>query len=225
MNLNCEYCGHQFVKTRAYDNHCCLQMQKSYIFDTPLGSAAFFYYKEWLRLKNKNTNITGETFLQTKYFSSFINFIKFSNRMLLPDRSSFIKYVVQLNLLPIHWCSDEVYIEYIRNLDTHFTPLQQAQVTKKTVHELATIFDCDTGNIFMHLLPGDFLRLLKARKLSPWILLLSTKFRQYLMNKISREVHSIVTDTIINPSVWKHKFENNKSMVELMREEVQKLKL
>lgn len=225
MNLICEYCGHEFVRTKSYNDHCCSQMQKDHIFDTPLGKAAFFYFKEWLRLKNKNTNITGEIFLQSRYFSSFINFVNFSNKVLLPDKPSFIKYMVKLNMLPVHWCSGDVYVEYIRNLDTVYTPLQQAQITKKTVYELATIFGCDTGDIFKHLLPGDFMKLLKARKLSPWMLLLSSKFRQYMIHIISKELSSIISDTIMNPTVWKHKFENNSDMVEIMRKEVQALKL
>lgn len=225
MNLTCEYCGHTFVKNKSYNDHCCPQMQKSHIFETPLGRAAFFYYKDWLRLKNRSPDVSGNTFLQSKYFSSFINFVNYSNKMLLPDKQSFIKYMVQLNMLPIHWCSDEVYVEYIRNLDTYFTPLQQAQITKKTVHELATIFECSTGEIFNHLLPGDFIRLLKARKLSPWIILLSAKFKNYLVTKVSKEQNSIIVDTVINPTIWKNKFENNKELLEVMRQEVQNLKL
>jgi hypothetical protein len=221
MTDTCEYCGVKLVRK----THYCAKMQKLDFIETTTGKIAFRYYKEWSRANGYTQAPTHETFLNSRYFSSFIKFIQFSNAMWLPDPVSYMKYVMQLKLLPTSWSSDDVYVNYIQNLDKNYPPSQQAQDTTRTLHELASMFGCTVTEVFDHLRPGDAIMLLKARKLTPWVMLLSKRFSDYVQHKLSREQRSIITDTVINPSLWKKKFMENPEDVKAMKQIVADLGL
>jgi hypothetical protein len=225
MSFICEYCDKSFVREAAFEAHYCEKMQRKGFLETDLGKIAFIYYKEWLRLSKGAANVSAETFLGSRYFLSFVRFIKYSNKMLLPDALSFIKFMVSKDLLPLYWCMDSIYIEYIQNLDKTYTPEQQVIVTKRTLFELADIFGCKPNEIFNYLQAGDCIKLLKTRKLSPWVLLLSKRFQAYITLKLSAEQRSIITGTVINPSLWKKKFEANPEEVQRMKKVVADLGL
>jgi hypothetical protein len=215
----CEFCGVRLIR----DTHYCAKMQKLDFLDSPIGKIAFMYYKEWLKAGGFHQAPTHETFLNSRYFSSFIRFIQFSNAMWLPDPVSYMRYVMKLKLLPTHWSNDDVYVNYISHLDKNYPPAKQAEDTKRTLHELASMFGCQVSEVFDHLKPGDAIMLLRARKLTPWVVLLSKRFSEYLQNKWSREQRDRVIDTVINPTQWKQKFLENPDDVKAMKQLVSEL--
>lgn len=225
MMFKCDFCDKEFVKAVTYESHYCEKMKRIDFLKTNLGKISFLYYNEWLKMYKGATNITHDSFLNSRYFTSFIKFIKFSNRMLLPNKIAFMKYMISLNMLPIHWCLDEVYVKYIENLDSAYTPIEQVAETTKTLYELASIFECDIGDVFNHIQPVECIQLIKSRKLTPWLLLLSKKFHNYLSITISREQRNIISQTVINPSLWKKKFSNNLEYVTELKKIVQDLNL
>lgn len=221
----CEYCQQSFAKATTLETHYCDKMRRKDFLATIVGKASFFLYKEWLHLGKGTTNITNETFLNSTYFGSFVRFVRYSNRMLIPDKISFIRYMISLEMSPLHWCMDTVYINYIENLDKTYTPEQQREETRKTLHELADIFRCKPSEVFDHIEAGDCIRLLKTRKFTPWVLLFSKKFHVYVASKLTAEQRLIITETVINPTLWKNKFHNNPDAVKLMKKAVQDLGL
>lgn len=225
MNFTCEVCSHEFVRQKTFEDHFCEGMQKQVIFKLPIGQAAFFYYKKWLLLSKKNSHVTEETFLKSKYFLSFIKFIKFSNTVMLPDRLSYITYMIKFSILPIHWCMTDMYISFIKYLDVTYTPLQHVEQTIKTLTELSTIFNCTIDNVFRHLKSGDCINLLRSRKLSPWLLLLSAKFKTYIATDLTKEQQNLISETIINPNLWNKRFTNNSNDVAIIKKTVSDLKL
>ena len=222
--FECKYCNQKFVKEGVFNNHHCEEMKRSEFIKTPKGIAAFFYYKEWLQVSRGNTVASEETFISSRYYTSFLKFLEFSNKMLLPNKSAFIKYVASKTILPVHWCNDEVYISYIENLDKVYTPVEQAQETVKTMYELASGFGCQAHEVFNYLEAGDCVKLLKARRLTPWVLMFSRRFHQFLAIKLSKE-QRIIIQSSINPIIWKNKFQNRPLDVEKMKSVVAQLNL
>lgn len=223
-DLTCKYCRYEFKFKKGFDNHQCEQMKRLEFLETPRGKAAYHYYKEWLKESRGMVNVTSDTFLHSKYFGAFVRFINFSNRMMLPSRPAFIKYMVSLNLLPVHWCNDDVYINYIENLDKTYTPLMQAEETVKTLQELANGFECKPVEVFDNLEVGDCIKLLKARRLSPWVLLFSKKFHEFLAVRLSKE-QRLLLQASIDPTMWRQKFKNRPLDVEKMKTIVKELGL
>ena len=162
----CTYCGQSFVRPSTLDRHQCKAMAKASYFKTAQGKAAFHYYKEWLKLAKHGGNVTEDTFLSSRYFTAFEKFMDYSNKMLLPNKSAFIAYMVSLNILPSSWCNDDIYVKYIENLDITFTPIQQAEETIKTLYELSRIFDCKVDENRYHL--SKMLAVHEGMQNTPW---------------------------------------------------------
>ena len=220
----CTYCDHKFTNETYYNKHYCETHKRHDYLKTSRGISTFTYYKEWLRLSKGNVAVDETTFIGSKYFTSFMKFVEFSHKMMIPSVPSFIKFAVSKHILPTKWCSDTVFVDYISNLDNNYLPMEQAEETVKTVYELAGIFDCKPNQIFNHLEAGDCIKLLKARKLTPWVLLFSKTFHQYLSVNLSKE-QRIQIQTSIDPNIWKYKFQSRPEDVKMMKKMVNSLGL
>lgn len=224
MTVTCNYCGQTFAKAATLNTHYCNKMQRVEYLQTNVGKIAFKYYMEWHKLNKRHMNITPESFVRSRFFSSFVKFIQFANAMLLPDKMSFIRYMIAKDMPPNYWSMDSVYLNYMQNLDETFTPHMQATQSHSTLVELASVFGCQIHEVFSHLHPADCIRLLKARKLSPWLLLFSKRFFSYLSNKLTPE-QRVLIEHFINPGLWKVKFEKNPQEVAAMRRLAEELNL
>lgn len=222
--LTCEYCKQDFKRQVNFDKHECDAKIKYTYLKSAQGQAAFHYYKHWLNLYKHSSSVSQDTFLSSRYFISFQKFMIYANKMLLPNKEAFVKYMISLDILPTLWCKDEIYIRYIENYDKVFTPSQQAEETVKTLYELSRIFECKVNEVFESLETGDCIKLLKTRRLSPWVLLLSSLFARFLQTKFTSEQQNLL-QTVINPQLWKGKFKNAPEDVKQMKEIVIALKL
>ena len=222
--LICEYCRQDFKRQINFDKHECDAKVKFNYLKSAQGQAAFHYYKEWLKLHKHNGKVSEDTFLSSRYFISFQKFMIYANKMLLPNRQAFIVYMISLNILPTFWCSDELYVRYIENYDQVFAPLDQAEETVQTLYELSRIFDCKVDKVFEHLEAGDCIKLLKTRRLSPWIVLFSSLFAKYLQTKFNQEQQNLI-QAVIDPRLWSDKFKNAPEDVNQMKQIVKELKL
>jgi hypothetical protein len=198
-------------------------MERHHQIDTPLGLAAYECYSEWLRMF-RGSPASKQTFIDSKYYNSFINFVKFCRKMNIPDRMAFIKLAAGLKLSPSSWVSDDFYLYYIEHIDTILTPDQQASISVDTLFELTRIFECEMDEVFEHLSPADVLTMVQSRKLSPWILLVSKKFFEFMKHKTTQE-QRILIQTVINPDAWKVKFQKNPKTVQKMKRYVEEMGL
>lgn len=217
----CKYCYANFKLTKNFKKHRCEQMKRHEMLDTKTGKKAFMLYKDWLRLKHRIPP-SKETFLNSRYYMSFIKFVKFTRKMAIPSVSDYIKLMVNLSMEPHFWIKLDVYQHYIDKFDKMYTATQQASISVDTFLQLSKIFECDIDDVFKELTADDVIKLIQAKKLSPWLLLLSDKFLSFLQNKATSE-QQILIQTIINPTKWKHLFDSKKQDVKQMRKIVKEL--
>ena len=72
-------------------------------------------------------------------------------------------------------------------MDRKAPPVKQAEITINTLFDLSHERECEVADIFDVLTPNEVIQLLRQRRLSPWILLNSTKFKQFFVNRVSSE--------------------------------------
>lgn len=221
--LECKYCLKKFVREASFKKHECRQMQRAKLLRTPNGMTAYDYYCMWKR--KKGHRVYGEDqFLDSKYFIAFFNFVKFSRKMALPGVEQFIELMVELDIAPKDWCLRIVYDHYMGMFDAIHSPDAQAQISRDTMKELARIFDCDTSDIFLHIEPSALIRVVQARKLSPWFLLLSSKFMWFMNNEMTRE-QQILLKKYVSPAKWRVKFEQEPAEVKKIKQYVRDMGL
>ncbi len=175
----CEYCGVRFKKESAFMNHECSEMIKHKILKTPDGILAYNYYKLWMEKKGRRAP-DATTFVYSRYFTSFVNFVLFAKKVHLPNVERYIHLMCVRDLSPMLWCRDECYAIFIEWADKTSTPLEQAEITIETILDYSKKYDFQPSEFFSKVHYSEVITLIQQRKLSMWILLNSKKFKETL---------------------------------------------
>lgn len=220
---NCKYCGKSFIFENRYLSHRCKQMQREEEFQSPIGQAAWNYYQKWMRTM-KRMPPPPKSFLTSKYYRSFINFAKFAQKVDLPRPEKFIWLMVERSFQPTLWTSDDAYVLYLEFLDYKVSPLEQARLSVETLLNIADKNNIDVTDIFNVITANEIMHLLRTRRLSPWFLLNSKKFRQFYVEKTTPE-QKIIIETIIRPEYWAEKFEKHPEDIKIIKRYVTEMNL
>jgi hypothetical protein len=190
---------------------------------TPLGQAAWSYYQKWMKAKRRSIP-SIETFLTSKFYTTFIKFAEFVQKTGLPDVDTFVWYMTEKEIQPVIWVNNEIYQSYIEFIDKKSNPDKEAQRTIDFLFKLADEFECEVGDVFNHLLASDVIQMLTRRQISPWILLHSPKFKRFLINNTTTD-ERLVMETIIRPEYWGKKITKHPEIVTRMKRYTRELDL
>jgi hypothetical protein len=221
----CHYCHKKYRSERSFIKHKCKMMVRDDNLRTSNGQSAWLFYQQWMRLQRKRVP-DDRTFLKSQYYQSFNKFAVFVKKLNLSSPDIYIKIMIDLNYPPTMWTMDEVYVKYLEHLDRKISPIDHAKITAQTLDELADIFECSVNEVFEHLNGNETIELIRQRKLTPWILLHSSKFFQHL-KKINDENKEqfIILETIIRPKYWAIQFQKKPNVVKFMKEIVTGLEI
>lgn len=222
-NYECEYCGQGFVHEERFLRHRCKYIKRHEQFNTALGQAAWFYYQEWMKAQKRRVP-KSRSFIHSRYFNTFIRFAQFVKQVAMPKPETFVWLMKEYDIPPSMWTHDQVYAKYLEYLDHKCDPYQLAQVTINTLFDVADAAGCDVQQVFEQLTPNEVIQLLRQRRLSPWILLVSQRFTQFFKNHCNSD-QRITIESIIRPSHWKQKFADNPQTVEHMKQYARELNL
>ena len=216
----CKYCLQKFARESNYNKHQCEQMVKAKIMRMPVGVSAYEYYCLWFKQKGYRIR-NKEEFMDSRSFKSFINFSKFARKMAIPAIEKYIELMVELDIHPKDWSNRAVYDHYINNLDLNLTADEQFDISMATIYELARIYDCETSEVFLFMEPADIIKIVQAKKLSPWFLLNSVQFLNFISRQLTRE-QRILLDKYINSPKWEKEFKKYPKRVSKFRGKVKK---
>jgi hypothetical protein len=221
--FECKFCKTKFAIEQRFINHRCKHMIRDEEFRSPTGQAAWLYYQKWMKAYRRIVP-KSSAFLHSKFYNSFMRFAKFVKATSMPDTDMFIWLMREEDISPTIWTNDQVYAKYLEFMDRRAPPVKQAEITINTLFELSEEYECEVGDLFDILTPNEVIHLLRQRRLSPWILLNSSKFKEFFVNRVSTE-ERIIMESIIRPSYWGEKFSTSASDVERMKLYVAELSL
>ena len=179
IKWTCHFCEHDFASERTFMNHHCKERERLEELRGPVGQAAYSYYGEWMKLKKRSVPVI-ETFASSTLYSTFIKFAKWSVKVKLPNTSGFIRTMVETDVQPTLWCRDNVYALYLQGYDVVVPPTKQFVESYDTIMALAKEHECAPQSVFNIIGVDEVLNLLQKRRLSPWFLVTSEVFRDYL---------------------------------------------
>ena len=221
--FECKFCGQRFKLENRYMSHRCKAMVRDEQIRTPLGQAAWSYYQKWMK-SHRRAVPAIETFLTSNFYTTFIKFAQFAKRVGLPDVDAFIWYMKEKDIPPVIWVNPEIYASYIEFIDKKSDPSQQAQQTIDYLFKIASELQVDVSEIFDYLEPSDVIMMLHRRQVSPWILLHSPKFKQFLINKATDQ-EKVAMQAIIRPEYWAEKKAKSPEIVAQMKKYIRELDL
>lgn len=213
----CQYCQKKLLKKSAYDQHMCRQKERHLFVKTPAGKSAYELYVYWRNINGRST-VSVDTFIASRYYTSFNKFQKFVKNVGLPEPKMYIEFVNAKGLLPNTWLNIELYDAYVDYFDNTISPSKLAELTLKTIYTLANIFECEISEVFDNLEVHEVAQLINERKLSPWILLNAKSFIKFL-NRISKDKQDVILlNSVLDSETWYNKFSKDPKSVNKMRQ-------
>jgi phage FluMu protein Com len=210
-NLTCDFCNKVFKREVNFLKHKCEKMKRYDLFKKPVGHLAYLTFNQWRKICGY-PSVTVDTFTTSRYFNAFVKFAEFSRTLFLPDKIGYIELMVKKTLMPFDWCDPEVYDYYIANFDKEYTVDDKVDMSIETIKEISQKYQCETSEIFEKVTPMEILRYITARKLSPWLLLPSRKFMEFMTYKTNKE-DRLLFNSFIDVSTWKEYFLGNPDKV------------
>lgn len=223
MFFTCEYCNKRFVHAGNYEKHFCEEKKKALLIKTKIGKNALHYYQEWRRFRGFSVNAEN-AFLHSKYFKPFLNFIEYANEKMIPDKRGFIKLMASKDVNPMFWTNKIYYDYYIESFDKIYSPIKQVEMSLNYMETLANSLECPVNAVVNNLEIIELMKLIVARKLSPWFLLFHTTFQDLIRYRLDSE-QKILLETIIHVDIWKKKFKESPKDVTRIKELLNYLKL
>jgi hypothetical protein len=196
-------------------------MKRKEELESPTGQAAWQHYQTWMKC---NHRLVPEikSFLHSKFFNAFIRFAKFVKEVRIPDPELYIRFMIELDNPPVLFTSDQIYSAFLQHMDRKVSAAKNAQITTDTLFNIAEDAGVDVSKVFDIIDPNDLIQLLRQRRVSPWLLLHSDKFKKFYASNLTED-QRIVMKRLIRPEYWAVKLKEKPENVDLMKQMVGEL--
>lgn len=219
---HCGYCNKKFSGETYFLRHHCEPRRRIDELKSPLGQAAYGYYKDWMRLK-KFSAPGPEAFMESKYYRTFINFAQMviDSNLSRPDR--YIELMLEGGVQPMLWCREQCYAVYLEWMDKLTDPIEQVSESINYLMDICEKEEVELPEIFNHLGAQRLLSLIRQRRLTPWFLFCSPAFGKIL--KTLDKSQLTVFNNVVNSSYWGDRFQKEKATLETIKNIVKEMGL
>lgn len=198
------------MREAAFIDHICQQMQRAHKLKTSEGMAAWLTYSAWLKVMGKKVP-PQSGFISSRFYQSFVKFAAFCQSTKLPNVESYIRHMVKFDIPPVIWTSAAIYDEWVRVNTTEKSPLKLVQAAAVYLCKVAETQNCDVAEIFDHTTSGEVSQWIRNGDVSPWLLLTSTKFKQWFANLDDDDRDHI--SRVLDIAEWVEKIKSNPNTV------------
>ena len=185
---------------------------------------ALLTYQRFYEINQRNSKPkTFDDFMASPYYNAFVKFGSFMSNTapIYPDR--FIEFVIKSGVKLDHWCRDELYYTFLKEI-VRTEPADGAiQRTIQTMMDWADANNAPWSHYFSYANLNRITHHIKEGKISPWILL-NSKSGKDMLQKLNDEQLEIIS-TIIDPIFWKKRFKTLPADVELVRDVIKEAKI
>lgn len=221
-NWYCSHCTRHFGSETTFMKHHCEPRRRKEILASPLGQAAYGYYREWLRQK-KFSVPSAEAFMESRYYRSFINFAQLIIDASISNPEKYIALMIEADVLPVLWCRDSAYAIYLEWRDKRSDPLDEVHSSINFLFDICEKENAQLASIFEFLGAQRVLSYLRQRRISPWLIFCCPSFGKFMRSLDSSELAAF--NSAINSSYWSEKFQSNKKTVDMIKEIVATVQL
>ena len=219
LNYKCEHCGKPFAKEKTLIVHVCEQKRRYLSRNEKHVQAAMLVYTKFYEIAQKNSKPkTFEEFSKSPYYTAFVKFGSFvvNTNPIYPER--FIEWVIRSGVKLDHWCRDELYDQYVKELIKQEPADGAIQRTIQTMMNWGEQNNAQWEHYFAYVNLNRATHDIKEGLISPWVLL-NTKSGRDMLKKMNDEQLAIV-GPVIDPGHWKRRFSSLPADVELVKEVV-----
>ena len=195
----------------------CVKKRRHLDKDSVAARMGLELYRRFYELNTAQKNSkTIEDFINSRYYASFIKFARKLMDLRPVDQGRFIDYVFRNGVKDRDWCKDKVYEAYIVDLLAKEPASRGLERSIQTMETWGQDHDKPFNEFFMHGAPAEATHLVKMGKISPWVLYLAES-ADHLWDRLSDEQAGII-GSVIDPKIWRAKFEHKKDDCSFTRE-------
>ena len=223
LNYKCEYCQKLFAKEKTLAVHVCEQKRRYLSRTEKHVQAGLLTYQRFYEINQKGKAKTFDEFASSPYYTAFIKFGSFivNTVPVYPER--FIDFVIKSGVKLDHWCRDELYETYIKDL-IKIEPADGAiQRTIQTMMNWADKNSAQWEHYFAYVNLNRAVHDIKEGLISPWILL-NTKAGKDLLKKMNDEQLELVAP-FIDPQFWINRFKSLPADLELTKDLIKETRI
>jgi hypothetical protein len=210
----CEFCMKDFVTEGGFMRHHCAARERLELLKSPKGQAAYSFYSQWMKIK-KFSVPAQDRFMSSKQFNYFIKFVEWAEKTAIPNPVNFVQLMVDHSVEPVLWCRDSTYSMYLEWYDNMYPPREQFMETLLALEKHAEEHGVPLDKVYEALGASTVAKLVRRRKLSPWLLTLSPNFLHWVQ---ALPVHDreIVADAV-NFGAFAAKINQNPELAKELR--------
>ncbi len=224
LNFKCEHCGKLFAKEKTLFVHICEQKRRYLAKDEKHVQMGLLTFQKFYEITQKvKSPKTFEEFASSPYYTAFVKFGSFmiNQSPIYPER--FVEFVVRSGVKLDHWCRDELYETYVKEL-IKIEPADGAiQRTIQTMMDWGEKNNSPWEHYFAYVNLNRATHDIKEGLISPWILL-NTKAGKEMLQRMNDEQLEIVSP-IIDPQHWIRKFKSLPADIELVKDVIKEAKI
>ena len=221
-NWHCHYCNRHFGNEMTFMKHYCEPKRRAQELASPLGQAAFGFYREWMKMK-KYSQPGAAAFMESKFYRQFINFAQLVQDANVAKPERYIQLMIEADLQPALWCRDDAYAIYLDWYDKLSDPIDQLQDSINYLLDICEKESVQLPEIFQHLGAQRILSYIRQRRLTPWLLFCSAKFGTLLKTLDKSQLGAF--NIVVNSGYWADRFQKNRQTVEQVKMIVKELGL
>lgn len=183
----CKHCSKRFTKEVHFMRHECKEMKRAQEVQTVIGQQAYGMYKLWLEKQRKKAPPV-EGFTSSTFYSSFVKFAHYCrDHAIGPNADIYIELMTKQGISPALWVRPECYSQFLEHLDKKSDPYKLGEQTISCLLDIAERLRVTPDKVFDELRFGEVLELLTQRRISPWFLFCSSKFKAWTQKLDSSE--------------------------------------
>lgn len=175
---HCKFCLRDYQTETGFMKHHCPEHERLEELKSPRGQTAYALYSEWMRLQRRSVP-PAETFMVSKQYNYFLKFVDWADKTAIPNAMQFVKLMVQHDVQPLLWSRSTTYSLYLGWYDEVYPPEQQFIETLDELRAMAVDHGVPLSGIYENLGASEISRLVRRRKLSPWLLIVSPRFLEW----------------------------------------------
>jgi hypothetical protein len=184
-------------------------MQRAQKMKTTEGMTAWLAYSTWMKFQGRKVP-PQTTFLESRYYQSLVKFAAFMHSIPTIDMDSYIRLMIKLNMQPAIWAHPDVYKMYIKSTKRE-SPIKQVQEATLFIMEFCDKEGYSISEFFQSITCPQLVQWIRDNDVTPWLLLVSTKFKQWYAALDEDDQDAI--NAIIDIDNWAQKIRNSPEVV------------
>jgi hypothetical protein len=207
--FECTFCGKVLQREISLIKHLC-KKKKRYLErerqDVRFGYIAYRIFYD-ISYPTRRKAVSQEHFRESSVYDAFVRFGKYVVDVNAIAPEEFIRFAVQSKRSIDKWCSDSLYMEYVRLLNRVESYDRAIERTLLLAESWANKEGRELKNFFREIAPALAVQWIVSGRISPWVLFNSDSGKE-LLGKFSDEQFDLLQKAI-DMKFWGKKFLDN----------------